>query len=167
VPIQKKNLFWVFSMNNKSSVNWNRESVRFAKFLLVGTVGAVVDFGTFNLLTAGLHFWPVPSSVCSFLAAVCSNFLFNRYWTYPDSRSKPIWRQAGQFVAVNLVGLGIRTPLFAVLIPVWRGALQKAGTPLPVSPEQLSRNLALGCAVVVVLIWNFVINRFWTYNDVS
>jgi len=154
-------------MSDNSGVNLNREGARFAKFLVVGTIGAVVDFGTFNLLTAGLHFWPVPSSICSFLAAVCSNFLFNRHWTYPDSRSKPIWRQAGQFTAVNAVGLGIRTPLFAVLIPVWLGVLQKSGLALPVSAEALSRNLALGCAVFVVLIWNFVINRFWTYNDIS
>jgi putative flippase GtrA len=154
-------------MNNESRMKWNREGARFAKFLVVGTVGAVVDFGTFNLLTAGFHFWPVPSSVVSFLAAVTSNFLFNRYWTYPDSRSKPIWHQAVQFTAVNAVGLGIRTPLFAVLIPVWRGVLESAGVALSNSSEQLSRNLALGCAVVVVLIWNFVVNRFWTYNDVQ
>jgi putative flippase GtrA len=154
-------------MHSESGVNWNREGGRFAKFLVVGTIGAVVDFGTFNLLTAGLNFWPVPSSMLSFLAAVTSNFFFNRNWTYPDSRSKPIWRQAVQFTAVNAVGLGIRTPLFAVLIPVWRDVLQSAGGALPNSGEQLSRNLALGCAVVVVLIWNFVVNRFWTYNDVQ
>jgi putative flippase GtrA len=154
-------------MSDKNGTKWNREGARFAKFLVVGTIGAVVDFGTFNLLTAGLHFWPVPSSVCSFFAAVCSNFIFNRFWTYPDSRSKPIWRQAGQFTAVNAVGLAIRTPLFAVLIPIWFGALQKTGFTLPFPPEQLSRNLALGCAVFVVLIWNFVINRVWTYNDIA
>jgi putative flippase GtrA len=155
------------SKNPESGVQWNREGSRFAKFLVVGTIGAVVDFGTFNLLTAGLHFRPVPSSICSFLAAVFSNFLFNRYWTYPDSRSKPIVRQAAQFTAVNAVGLGIRTPLFASLIPVWSGFVNSLPVSLPVSTEQSSRNLALGCAVVVVLIWNFVINRFWTYNDVS
>jgi len=153
--------------NNEGGVNLNREGTRFAKFLSVGTIGAVVDFGTFNLLTAGFHFWPVPSSVCSFLAAVCSNFIFNRYWTYPDSRSKPIWRQAAQFTAVNAVGLGIRTPLFAFLIPVWSRALSGNGAGFPALGEQLPRNLALGCAVFVVLIWNFVVNRFWTYNDIS
>ncbi len=156
-----------FSAKSGSGLNLNREGTRFAKFLAVGTIGAVVDFGTFNLLTAGFHFWPVPSSVCSFTAAVCSNFLFNRYWTYPDSRSKPIWRQAVQFTAVNGVGLGIRTPLFAFLIPVWARALSGNGSALTALGEQLPRNLALGCAVFVVLIWNFVVNRFWTYNDIS
>jgi putative flippase GtrA len=151
----------------KNGIKLHREGTRFAKFLVVGTIGAVVDFGTFNLLTAGFHFWPVPSSVCSFTAAVCSNFLFNRYWTYPDSRSKPIWRQAVQFTAVNAVGLAIRTPLFAFLIPVWARALSAGRLSIPFMGEQLPRNLALGCAVFVVLIWNFVVNRFWTYNDVS
>lgn len=148
-------------------MNLNQEGKRFAKFLVVGTIGAVVDFGTFNMLTAVFHLPPVSSSVCSFLAAVTSNFLFNRYWTYPDSRSKRIWRQAVQFAFVNLVGLGIRTPLFAFLIPVGRGILERSGADFPVSIEQLARNLALACAVLVVLIWNFVVNRFWTYNDVS
>ncbi len=152
---------------NVRGMDLHLESKRFAKFLVVGTIGAVVDFGTFNLLTAALHLPPVPSSVCSFLAAVASNFMFNRYWTYPDSRSKPVWHQIIQFTTVNLVGLAIRTPLFAVLIPVWRGALAPGSLALPFSAEQLSRNLALGCAVLVVLVWNFVVNRFWTYNDIQ
>ena len=154
-------------MTNGSGINIHLESKRFAKFLVVGTIGAVVDFGSFNLFTAVLHLPPVPSSVASFLAAVTSNFLFNRYWTYPDSRSKPVWHQIVQFTSVNLVGLAIRTPLFAGLIPIWRGALERGNLSLPFSAEQLSHNLALGCAVLVVLIWNFVINRIWTYNDVS
>jgi putative flippase GtrA len=147
-------------------MNWKVEGTRFAKFLVVGTIGAVVDFGTFNLLTAVFHFWPVPSSVVSFLAAVTSNFLFNRYWTYPDSRSKPVHHQAVQFAGVNLVGLGIRTPLIAALIPAWASGLGSAQILPFISNQQLSRNLALGCAVIVVLIWNFVVNRLWTYNDV-
>lgn len=164
-------------------MNWNREGKRFVKFLIVGTIGAVVDFGTFNLLTAevinldiqnilhvsihGLNWPPVQSSICSFLAAVTSNFLFNRYWTYPDSRSKPIWRQALQFAGVNTIGLLIRTPLFAALIPVWRTLVDRVGAADIIPGEQLPRNLALACAVVVVLVWNFVVNRIWTYNDVS
>jgi hypothetical protein len=71
-----------------------RERTRFIKFLIVGTIGAVVDFGSFNLLTGVFRLPPVPSSVVSFLAAVTSNFFFNRHWTYPDSRSKPVSRQA-------------------------------------------------------------------------
>ena len=92
------------------------ELTRFLKFSVVGTVGAVVDFGTFNLLHTRLAVPAVPASVLSFTAAVVSNFIWNRYWTYPDSRSKPIRRQAAQFTMVSLIGLAIRTPLFAFLL---------------------------------------------------
>jgi putative flippase GtrA len=155
------------SFRKAGAVNWTREGKRFTKFLIVGAIGAVVDFGTFNILTAVLRLPPVPSSVASFLAAVASNFLFNRYWTYPDSRSKPIWRQALQFAGVNTIGLLIRTPLFAALIPAWRTLVYRIGAADIIPGEQLPRNLALACAVVVVLVWNFVVNRIWTYNDVS
>jgi putative flippase GtrA len=67
------------------------------------------------------------------------------------------------FVGINLVGLMIRTPLFVILTPVWFSLLP----PLPIPAEQASHNMALACAVVVVLLWNFVVNRFWTYNDVQ
>jgi putative flippase GtrA len=148
-------------------MNLERERTRFVKFLVVGTIGAVVDFGTLTVLTAVFHFWPVPSSVVSFLAAVTSNFLFNRYWTYPDSRSKPVHHQAIQFAGINLVGLIVRTPLIAALIPFW-GSLLGEDKILPIlSNPQLALYLAWGCAVFVVLIWNFVINRLWTYNDVQ
>ncbi len=69
-----------------------RERTRFLRFLAVGVVGASVDFGVMNLLTHGLNVAVLPSGTVSFLAAVTSNFLLNRYWTYPDSRSKPVTR---------------------------------------------------------------------------
>ncbi|MFP3855341.1 MAG: GtrA family protein [Anaerolineales bacterium] len=154
-----------------------RELVRFYKFLIVGTIGAVVDFGTFNLLTALLGVWSVLASVFSFIAAVTSNFIWNRYWTYPDSRSKTIGGQAVQFALVNLIGLVIRTPIFAFAekpatrlagIMLAGGVPYLARTPLAaLDPIVLGRNLALALAVLAVLLWNFGVNRIWTYSDVE
>jgi putative flippase GtrA len=144
------------------------------KFSVVGTIGAVVDFGTFNPLHAVVGVASIPSSVVSFVAAGASNFLWNRFWTYPDSRSKVPHHQVVQFAVVSLVGLGIRTPLFAALErPAIAAAgrflsgLSRAGTALPValSADTLGRNLALAAAVLVVLVWNFLANRYWTYSD--
>ncbi len=154
-----------------------REMARFMKFIVVGGIGAVVDFGTFNILNGLLGVWSVAASVMSFSAAVTSNFLWNRFWTYPDSRSKRLRHQVGQFVAVSLMGLAIRTPLFAyVESPAIRFAertqllaLGARYLPIPTNldPTMLGRNLALALAVVIVMTWNFGINRFWTYGDVS
>lgn len=162
---------------NLVSPQTRREFVRFTKFTVVGTIGAVVDFGTFNLLAGGLGLPNVPSSIASFLAAVASNFLWNRYWTYPDSRSKQVRDQAVQFVAVNVVGLAIRTPIFIFAqAPASRLAEQllmrlqpfmAVSRPLPLDPSSLGRNLALALAVAVVLVWNFGVNRYWTYSDVE
>jgi putative flippase GtrA len=148
-----------------------REGKRFFKFTVVGLIGAVVDFGTFNLLTAVVGMWSVLASMFSFSAAVTSNFIWNRFWTYPDSRSKPVRHQALQFALVNLIGLAIRTPIFAFAEPrliraagAYASALQPA---LALDQSAVGRNAALALAVIVVLFWNFGVNRIWTYSDVS
>jgi putative flippase GtrA len=144
--------------------------------MAVGAIGAVVDFGIFNLLKGVLRVASPVSQAISFSAAVTSNFLWNRLWTYPDSRSKPLRRQALQFVLVNLVGLGIRTPIFVLVEPgmqraavallsAGRESLPAAVHPLFPSASLLGSNLALAVAVVVVLFWNFAVNRLWTYSD--
>src|SRR5512146_1633113 len=98
-------------------ITMQRERTRFLKFMFVGVVGAVVDFGVFNLLVNLVHVIAVPASVVSFSCAIVSNFLWNRYWTYPDSRGKPVHHQMVQFIAVSLAGLAIRTGIFAFTEP--------------------------------------------------
>lgn len=144
-----------------------RERNRFLKFLVVGVIGAVIDFGTFNLLTSVFHVLPVLSSVISFIAAVISNFLWNRYWTYPDSRSKQLSQQIVQFGAVSLAGLLIRTPIFALLEPRLIAVFSRSSLPRPITATLAGHNLALASAILVVLLWNFFVNRFWTYSDVE
>ena len=140
-------------------------------------IGAVVDFGAFNVLTGLFNIWSVLASMFSFVAAVTSNFIWNRYWTYPDSRTKTISSQALQFALVNVIGLAIRTPIFAVTeSPATRlaalvladGTSYLARTPLgALGPQVLGRNMALALAVIVVMLWNFGVNRVWTYSDVE
>lgn len=163
----------------RPSIRRHKELIRFLKFSVVGTIGAVVDFGTFNLLTSIFGLQSIVSSVISFTAAIISNFIWNRFWTYPDSRSKPIKQQALQFTIVNVIGLGIRTPIFAIserpLIRLAERILPILPPKLPPAPDSffpieagvLGSNLALALAVIVVLFWNFLINRLWTYSDVS
>ena len=145
-----------------------RERVRFGRFAVVGLIGAVVDFGTMNLLTKFLSLPLVVAGTISFIAAVCSNFLWNRYWTYPDSRSKPVTKQLVQFMLVNAAGLLIRVPLLAVLEPLFTRFFVWLPFHLPlISSEHLAKNADLAVAVVVVMFWNFFVNRYWTYSDVT
>ncbi len=144
-----------------------KELERFAKFMVVGAIGAVVDFGTFNLLIEVLAWSPALAGTVSFVLAVCSNFIWNRYWTYPDSRSKPVLRQFVQFFFVNALGIAIRLPIVS-FVPDPLGQLAESGLGLDADlARSLGNNLALALAVIIVMFWNFFVNRFWTYRDVG
>jgi putative flippase GtrA len=156
-------------MNVKSRFLNPKERERFLKFSVVGAFGAMVDFGTFHLLLSLLKIPPIWAQGFSFTAAITSNFIWNRVWTYPDSRSKPLISQLGTFFLVNIIGLSIRTPIFTGLEAPFRNLFSKLHF-LPVgfiTADRLGYTFALGIAVVVVMFWNFFINRIWTYNDVE
>ncbi len=147
-----------------------KERSRFVRFAIVGAAGAVIDFGVFNFLTNLVGFFKenvVWASVISFILAVISNFTWNRLWTYPDSRSKSLARQLTQFVAVSLIGLAIRTPLFSFLEKALTQFFTGRWSFKPLTPVIVAHNLALAIVILLVMIWNFIANRYWTYNDVN
>ncbi len=160
---------WIGNQENKLIVILTnaRERSRFLRFAAVGIVGAIIDFSLFNIQTLFFKIPPIVAQAFSFTAAVCSNFLWNRYWTYPDSRSKPVRYQVLQFFIVNFFGLLIRTPLIGWLGPVFVTLFTHLSIPFKISPITAGHNIALAIAVGVVMLWNFFINRYWTYSDVK
>ena len=144
-----------------------KERERFLKFAVVGVIGAVIDFGVMNLLTQTAGMPLVTAGTISFVCAVISNFIWNRYWTYPDSRSRPLTRQLVMFFAVNIAGVAIRIPILHFIEPPMLNLLENAGVGGAGSSEFLAKNLTLALAVGIVMLWNFFVNRYWTYNDVD
>jgi len=143
------------------------ERNRFLRFIIVGTIGAVIDFIVMNLLTHQLKLELVIAGSISFVCAVVSNFILNRFWTYPDSRSRSIASQLVMFFLVNLVGALIRIPILFFLEPVILNALNKISFAFQLSSEFLAKNGTLALAITIVMLWNFFINRYWTYNDIT
>ena len=162
------------------------EMERFIKFLFVGTVGFVVDFGTLNLLqstmlpavdSSGSDLpWNVTLAISlSFIAGVTSNFTWNRYWTYPDSRARNVKTQLAQFFFINLVGWLGRTvwvtlayPVFGTwFYPVFGDLFFYEGLALEDASARIGTNITLVIGVFAVLFWNFFANRYWTYSDVD
>lgn len=143
------------------------ERTRFLKFCVVGVIGFVVDFGIMNLI---LHFTGNArlASTVSFIAAVISNFIWNRYWTYPDSHEKPLMQQLGQFFLINVIGLGIRYLLFLTIDqPIINLAERILPADFFIRPSVVGHNITMVIAVFIVMMWNFFANRLWTYNDVK
>jgi len=148
-------------------INNAKERERFLKFAAVGVIGAVIDFGVMNLLTQAADLSLVLAGTISFICAVTSNFVWNRYWTYPDSRSRPISRQLVMFFAVNVAGIAIRIPILHFVEPPLISFLEGMGFHSSLPSEFLAKNLTLALAVGIVMLWNFFVNRYWTYNDVD
>jgi putative flippase GtrA len=167
----------------------SKEVERFLKFAVVGFIGAAVDFGTVIVLQATLlppadkDGVAIPSNVVvatsiAFLAAVISNFLWNRFWTYPDSRSRSARRQLALFMFVSFVGWfgrtiwirasyhGIGEIAMQALLPFIH-LFRPVYIPSVTADDKLGTLVAQLIGVVVVMFWNFFVNRYWTYNDVK
>ena len=147
------------------------ERIRFIRFAIVGGIGAVIDFAVMNLLVNLFSFSLVLAGTISFIAAVLSNYTWNRYWTYPDSRSKPLIRQLLEFSVVSVIGIIIRIPTLALLEPITYRFVTNLSSNLPVlntlPAKALSDNITLAIAIIIVLFWNFFVNRYWTFSDVK
>jgi putative flippase GtrA len=149
------------------NLNINREQARFLKFAAVGAIGSIVDFGVMNLLTRIFTMRLVYAGTISFVCAVINNFAGNRYWTYPESRSRHILHQLGMFFAVNAVGIGIRIPILHFVEPPLEGFFAGMSAFSSISSETAAKNATLAVAIGIVMLWNFFVNRYWTYNDVE
>ncbi len=122
----------------------------------------MVDFGTLTLLKELLNMVTVVANTISFTAAVISNFTFNRFWTYPDSRTKRITAQITQFAVVSVLGLIINNTILLLLEGPFDDLLFDID--LIAIPGYIPAKIV---ATIVVLFWNFFINRYWTYSDVQ
>ncbi len=145
-----------------------RERTRFFKFAFVGAIGAAIDFGVMNLLSHVILELPlVLAGSISFICAVISNFTWNRYWTYPESRSRPLLSQLGMFFAVNTAGMLIRLPILHYLEPPLLSLVESSFHTTHSTAEFFAKNLTLATAVGIVMLWNYFVNRYWTYNDID
>jgi len=152
-------LVWLLRLPVVSKLGLERrpqELLRFLKFATVGAIGMVVDLSILNLMhkVFGLHLL-VANSI-SFSTAVVSNFTWNRLWTFPESRQRPILGQLGQFALVNVIGLGINNLVLWAVFHLITGFI----------PDPFDYNLAKVTAIGVVLFWNYGVNRMWTYRGI-
>lgn len=151
-------------MNSSTNSNNNR----FLKFALVGISGTIVDFGFFNIFSVIVGFPVVLSSVLSFSIAVFNNFYWNRIWTYPESMHSKLSDQLTKFGLISVAGLIIRTPLLAFIEkPVTKIFKRVFPLNFPINAEIIGQNLALGIVIIIVLFWNYFVNKYWTYKNLD
>ncbi|HND92485.1 MAG TPA: hypothetical protein PLI75_11905, partial [Anaerolineales bacterium] len=87
--------------------------------------------------------------------------------TYPESRSRPLINQLGMFFLVNVAGVVIRIPTLHYLEPPLLHFFEGVFHASYATAEFYAKNITLASAVGIVMIWNFFVNRYWTYNDID
>lgn len=119
----------------------------FIKYAIVGTVGTCIDvavvYTSFHYLFLSL-FW---STFLGFLIAASHNFLFNKIWTFGD-KSKKYKRQYIKFFLVSFIGLLWTLSCMYIFVEILAWHLI------------LSKLITSG----LILFWNFIANKFWTFN---
>lgn len=161
-----------------------KEVERFLRFAIVGASGAVIDISLVYILQATI-LPPLPGTPnvilatgIAFITAVISNFTWTRLWVYPDSRSKSVRRQLATFTTISVIGGVTRTIWISVTHSFLGETLLPAALPFiqivrpnyipgPLATEKFGTLVALMIALVMVMLWNFFANRYWTYNDIQ
>ena len=70
-----------------------RKRARLLRYLVAGTVAAVVDFGLLYLFTekGGLHY--LTSAMLAFIVAFIVSFLLQKFWTFQDDSMEKMHSQ--------------------------------------------------------------------------
>ena len=149
---------------NKLPVRFQNTAKQFLKFGVTGVIGAIVDFGTYNILTRGLGWMSfytvfgqkiIIANNISVFFAVMSNFLFNKYWTFRDP-SKNVGRQYAAYFGLNFVTWIINQ--FLVSLLTFR---------VPLMIELFggqADNMAKVMAIGVILFINFFGSKFLIFR---
>lgn len=120
----------------------------FTKYALVGIVGTAIDVGSLYVFVDILHIPVLVATAGSFLLAAVNNFVLNKFWTFQNNSSS-VRKQFIKFFIVSSIGLLLTEACMALLVYVC--ALWYIGSKLATS--------------VIVLAWNFLANKYWTFKD--
>ncbi len=126
---------------------------QFIKFGIVGLLGTIIDLGVYNLLVFKFNFNIYTSRIISFTLAATANYILNRIWTF-RSKEKKIAKQYIQFFFISIIGLGLNLIIMKSLQNIVSG----------IEEELLRINIPVVIAITIVLFWNFLANRYWTFK---
>lgn len=142
----------------KPASRWHNEIKRFSRFLAVGLSGTLLDFAVLSLLKQVLEWATLPANIFSYSCGILSNFLLNLFWVYPESKGNRNGLKLVQFFLISLVGLALNNLLLV--------ALEGPMGVLFNNPDYGYLPAKI-IATMLVLLWNFFANRFWTFGKVA
>lgn len=119
---------------------------QFVSFAAVGAVGTLAHYSALIAMVQVMHFNPVVSSGVGFVIGALVNYVLNYRLTF---RSTKLHRDSmPKFFIVALSGLVFNTAIMEFVTVI------------------LKQHYLVGqvLATAVVLVWNFSVNRSWTFK---
>ncbi len=116
------------------------------KFLIVGGSATALQYGLLIVFVQFAGLSPVVATSIAYAISSVYNYLLNYYATFKSDASHRT--AATKFSAVAGSGLLINAGIIA--------ALTKLGAHYLVAQV---------VATLVILVWNFVVHKYWTYRD--
>lgn len=132
----------------------------FIKYVVVGISGTIIDVAGFTGLVHYTNISRNGAATISFIAAVINNFTWNRLWTF-KSRVKNIGKQFFEFLLVSIGGLVLNLLFLSLFSYLFVSSLELPD--VESLPAWANASAKLG-ASGVVLIYNFLANRFITFS---
>lgn len=127
-------------------------TAQFVQFLLVGGTAAGVNWSARWLLSHWLGFgWSV---VIAYAVGMAAAFAMNRRWVFPRS-TRPVTRQARDFVSVNLVSLAV----------VWLASIGLEAGLRGLGMMRATEEVAHGVAVGLPALVSFYFYKFVAFRE--
>ncbi len=93
---------------------------KLGRFCISGGAGAAINIGILFLLTHIFSVWYLLSSVIAFLISFCASFIFQKFWTFGDTKTERLHVQAGWYLIVAVVNLALNISIMYALVE-WAG----------------------------------------------
>jgi putative flippase GtrA len=120
--------------------------LKFIKFCMVGFSGIFVDFGTTYFFKEVLKVQKYVANAIGFTLAATTNYFLNRIWTF-NSHNPQILQEFSRFFIIALIGLGINSAIIWLLNGKFK----------------INFYLSKLIATLIVTLWNFLINAYFTF----
>jgi len=87
----------------------NKLLMQILKFVIVGGIATIIDFGVLVLLKEVFGMKPVIANVISFTVSVIYNYIASVKWVFDVNKDQDKKTQFVVFVILSVIGLGINT----------------------------------------------------------
>lgn len=110
-------------------------------------MGTIAQYAMLFIFVEVLSMYPVVASTLGALAGAIINYLLSHHWVFRSKRNHS--RTLSKFIAVGGLGLALNAAIMYMLTTIM----------------DIHYFLGQVAATGIVLFWNFLGNRFWTFAD--